>query len=202
MAPLYDLVLMLDAEAPSESRAAILSEVESALQAQGSIESKHEWGVRNLAYQIDHRADAEYHLLQFTGPPAAIEAVDRFLRVTDGVVRYRIIKLKPGTPAPPALRAEPRPAAAAAQPPAAEGEAAPKAEPAAAEAAPAAEPTEAAAPAEPAPAEPAPDEAGPAAEPTEAAAPAEPAPAEPAPDEGEPDEGEPIEAAPDASPAA
>ncbi|MDQ3678424.1 MAG: 30S ribosomal protein S6, partial [Actinomycetota bacterium] len=51
----------------------------------------------------------EYHLLQFHATPEILERLQRTLRIADGVVRFRIIKLKPGTPAPPASRPEPRP---------------------------------------------------------------------------------------------
>ena len=61
--------------------------------------SEHDWGTRALAYEIRHKTDAEYHLLQFHGPAALLASLQRTLRITDGVVRFRIIKLAPGTPA-------------------------------------------------------------------------------------------------------
>ena len=57
-----------------------------------------------MAYEIRHKAEAEYHLIQFHGPRELLERLDRTLRITDGVIRYRIIKLDPGTPDPPDLR--------------------------------------------------------------------------------------------------
>ena len=105
MAQLYDLMLLLDADAPSERREEILRNVEAAIAASGSVESKHDWGVRRLSYEIAHRAEADYHLLQFTGSPELLESLQRTLRLTDGIVRFRIIKVKPGTPPPPRARA-------------------------------------------------------------------------------------------------
>ncbi len=104
MAQLYDLVLLLDSDAPSERREEVLHEVESALSSQGAVESRHHWGVRKLSYEIDHRAEADYHLIQFTGSPELLESLQRTLKLADVVVRFRIIKVKPGTPAPPAGR--------------------------------------------------------------------------------------------------
>ena len=61
-----------------------------------------EWGERALAYPIDHKATAEYHLLQFHATTVELIAeLDRTLPITDGVIRFRINKLKPGTPAAP-----------------------------------------------------------------------------------------------------
>lgn len=104
MSQLYDLVLLLDSDAPSERRQEIMASVESAVGNGGAIESRHEWGVRKLSYEIAHRKEGEYHLMQFTGPPELIESLQRTLRLTDGVLRFRVIKVKPGTPPPPAVR--------------------------------------------------------------------------------------------------
>ncbi|MDX6698949.1 MAG: small subunit ribosomal protein [Solirubrobacteraceae bacterium] len=178
--PIYDLVLLLDADAPSERRQEILREVEAFVDRAGTIESKHDWGVRALSYEIQHHKEAEYHLLQFSGPGEMIERLRTMLRITDGVLRHRIIRVLPGTPDPPAMRPEPRrvpegegePVAAAA--PAA---AAPVAEAATAEAPAAAAEAPAAAADAPAPAEaPAATAEAPAATP-EAPAPAAEAPA-------------------------
>jgi small subunit ribosomal protein S6 len=100
-APVYDLMLLLDTSAPEEQRKKVLSDVESAISSSGTIVSDHDWGTRALAYEIRHRTDAEYHLLQFHGPPELLANLQRTLRITDGVVRFRLIKLAPGTPAAP-----------------------------------------------------------------------------------------------------
>src|SRR5436305_4775190 len=107
MAPLYDLMLLLDTGATDDQRAKVLADVESAITAEGTLVGKHDWGARNLAYEIRHKGDAEYHLFQFNGPAALLERLQRSLRLTDGVVRFRLIKLAPGTPEPPAVRPEP-----------------------------------------------------------------------------------------------
>jgi small subunit ribosomal protein S6 len=101
-APLYDLTLLLATSAPDEDRAQILAEVEAAITSGGgSIERNDDWGVRPMTFRINHQRDAEYHLLQFTGPPSLLEALNHSLRIADGVLRFRIIKVIPGTPPPP-----------------------------------------------------------------------------------------------------
>ena len=107
--PLYDLVLMLDSTAPDEQRQKVLDSVKRTIVAGGEIVNEQDWGVRQTAYEIRHKADAEYHLMQFHGTREVLERLQRTLRIADGVVRFRIIKLAPGTPAPPANRPEPRP---------------------------------------------------------------------------------------------
>lgn len=115
--PTYDLVLMLDTGAPDALREKILADVERMIANGGEIVGRQDWGPRATAYEIRHKADAEYHLLQVHATPEVLSTLDRTLRITDGVVRFRIIKLAPGTPAPPETRPEPRPAAAGAPAP-------------------------------------------------------------------------------------
>jgi small subunit ribosomal protein S6 len=115
-APIYDLTLLLSTSAPDEQRAKILGDVESAIiGGQGSIERRDDWGRRPLAYRIHHQPDADYHLIQFKAPPTLIEMLSHDLRITDGVVRFRVIKNLPGTPAAPD---SPPPVVATAAPPA------------------------------------------------------------------------------------
>ena len=105
--PTYDLMLLLDTAAADEQRAKVLADAERLITSNGgTVTSKHDWGARALAYEIRHKPDAEYHLIQFHGTPELLENLQRTLRITDGVVRFRIIKLAPGTPAPPPPRPE------------------------------------------------------------------------------------------------
>jgi small subunit ribosomal protein S6 len=102
--PIYDLTLLLDAEIDDDRRLTILANVEEAIDRAGEIVSRHDWGVRTTAYEVHKKADADYHLLQFRGPRELLEQLEHNLKITDGVLRFRIIKLRPGTPAPPDLR--------------------------------------------------------------------------------------------------
>ncbi len=97
--PIYDLMLLVSTSAPDERRAKILADVETAIASGGgSIERNDDWGVRRMSYRIAHQPEAEYHLLQFTGPPSLLETLNHSLRITDGVLRFRVIKVVPGTP--------------------------------------------------------------------------------------------------------
>lgn len=101
-APIYDLLLLLSLDTAEEQRAKVLSDAEKAITgAGGSLERTDHWGRRPMAYQIRHQADAEYHLLQFTAPGELIAELSHTLGIADGVLRHRIIKVRPGTPAAP-----------------------------------------------------------------------------------------------------
>jgi small subunit ribosomal protein S6 len=106
---LYDLIVLIDPNAPEERRTAVVTEVEQMLSSGGEIVGAHDWGLRHMAFEIDHRPEAEYRLWQFNGENDLLERLRHSLRIMDGVLRFRIIRLKAGAPPPPAPRAaEPR----------------------------------------------------------------------------------------------
>jgi small subunit ribosomal protein S6 len=97
-APTYDLVILLDPEVEEATRTKIVADARAAIESRGEFLRHDEWGVRALTYPIDHKTNAEYHLLQFHATPELLENLNRTLRIADEVVRFRIIKLAPGTP--------------------------------------------------------------------------------------------------------
>jgi small subunit ribosomal protein S6 len=105
-------MLLLDPEAPEERHKQILDQVMGMLGDNGTIVGDYDWGLRKMAYEMDHRGEAHYHLFQFEGANELLDQLDHTLKITDGVLRFRIIRLKPGSPPPPAPRSDapPRPA--------------------------------------------------------------------------------------------
>ena len=98
-ARLYDLMLVLSMNAEDERRAKILADVEAQITSGGgTVERNDDWHNRPLAFEIDHQAEGEYHLFQFTGPTALLEGISHTLRIDDAVLRFRIIRVVPGTP--------------------------------------------------------------------------------------------------------
>lgn len=99
---LYDLILLLSLESDDDTRAKVVSDVEAAIAGGGgSLVRNQAWGRRPTAFPIRHESEAEYHLLQFNGPTSLLESLSHSLGIADEVLRYRIIKVVPGTPEPP-----------------------------------------------------------------------------------------------------
>jgi small subunit ribosomal protein S6 len=100
-------MLLLDPNAPEERQNELLSNAESMIQSDGTLVGRHDWGVRRMAFEIDHRPEAAYHLFQFeTDKNELLERLNHTLKIADGVLRFRIIRLKPGSPPPPVPRQE------------------------------------------------------------------------------------------------
>ena len=108
--PIYDLVLMLDRSETGDdadtARAKIVADAETQIKAQGELLRHDDWGNRTLTYPIDRKTEAEYHLFQFhAGSAELLSSLDRTLRIIDGVLRFRLIKLRPGVPDAPEMHA-------------------------------------------------------------------------------------------------
>ena len=115
-APVYDLVLLLDTTIEQERRDTILANVEDAIDRNGELVGRHDWGNRHTVYEVHKHSEADYHLIQFRGSAALLEQLDHNLKITDGILRFRIVKLRAGTPPPPDLRPAAMAAAATAAP--------------------------------------------------------------------------------------
>ena len=116
----YEIMLLLDPELPEERANEIIQRLRDAVEgANGTWDGHEPWGRRHLAYEIDHKNEAIYHLLLFTTTPEALAEITRVLKITDGVVRHLAVRRVKGghtkppsapPPAPPAARAASAPA--------------------------------------------------------------------------------------------
>jgi small subunit ribosomal protein S6 len=97
--PAYDLLVLVDADAPEERRAQILDAIREQIAAgEGELKSDVDWGVRKLAFEIAHRGDAYYHLFQLEAQPELLNQLEHSLAIDDAVLRHRIIRLPKGVP--------------------------------------------------------------------------------------------------------
>jgi small subunit ribosomal protein S6 len=173
-APEYELVLMLDPEVPDEQRESIATDARQRITSGGELKHDSTWGMRKLAYEIRQRTEADYRFFRFTNGGNVLDDLNHNLKIADGVLRFRIFKVDPGSPVivppPPTPLSSGRPERGGRE---GRGEEERPAAPAPAETPAAAAPAEEAA----APAEEAPPPAEPADAPDEAAAPEGDAPA-------------------------
>src|ERR1044071_6148498 len=113
---IYALTLLLDPAGEAERREQIVADIADLIDRTGEFIGRHDWGSRQTAYEVRKKAEADYHLIQFRGENELLEHLDHNLKITDGVLRHRFIKLRPPSPDPPALRRSATPARAPPEP--------------------------------------------------------------------------------------
>jgi small subunit ribosomal protein S6 len=94
----YELVLMLDPEAPDERRDQIAAEARKHIESAGTLKHDTAWGMRKLAYEIRQRTEADYRFFRFENGGALLDDLSHNLRIADGVLRFRIFKVDSRSP--------------------------------------------------------------------------------------------------------
>jgi small subunit ribosomal protein S6 len=94
----YELVLMLDPETAEERRDQIAADARKRIEAAATLKGERAWGMRKLAYEIRQRTEADYRFFRFEGASPLLDDLDHNLKITDGVLRFRIFKVEPGSP--------------------------------------------------------------------------------------------------------
>ena len=88
---------MLDPEAAEDARERVAGDVRQQIEGAGSLDEANSWGMRKMAYEIKQRNEADYRYYRFQGEPPLLERLDHSLKIADGVLRFRIFKVDPGT---------------------------------------------------------------------------------------------------------
>ena len=89
----YELLFFVAPTIDEETRAAVMKRIENVVaEGKGVIDNVDVWGKRKLAYEIDGLTDGDYTLVDFHSDPDNVAELDRVLRITDAVVRHKIVK--------------------------------------------------------------------------------------------------------------
>ncbi len=98
---------MLDPQLDAPARDALAAEARTQIEGAGSLKHENSWGLRKMAYEINHRTEADYRWFRFEAPSELLDSLDHNLKIADGVLRFRIFKVDPETPVivPPAVAA-------------------------------------------------------------------------------------------------
>ena len=102
---------MLDPKLDASARDALAGEARGQIEGSGSLKNENDWGLRKMAYEINHRTEADYRWMRFEAPTELLDSLDHNLKIADGVLRFRIFKVDPSAPVivPPAVTAAPGP---------------------------------------------------------------------------------------------
>ena len=89
----YEVMLMLDPELPEERQNEILARARELIEKRGGSWVGHDpWGRRKLAYEIQHKGEANYHVFQFDADAETLSEITRVLKITDGALRHMAVR--------------------------------------------------------------------------------------------------------------
>ena len=90
----YELMFIVDPGVGDEDVVKLSEGVQKIITGQGGSIAKTEMmGKRKLAYEINHKTDGIYVLLEVEGSGAEIAEVERRMRVNDQILRYMTVRV-------------------------------------------------------------------------------------------------------------
>lgn len=89
----YELVYILTPELDQEATQAYIEKFNGIITNQGgTVDEVNEWGKKRLAYEINDIKEGYYVLVNFSGNGEVINELDRIFKITDGILRYLVVK--------------------------------------------------------------------------------------------------------------
>jgi small subunit ribosomal protein S6 len=58
----------------------------------GTVDKVDVWGKRRLAYEINHKSEGIYTVVELTAEPDAVKELDRQLNLNEAVIRTKIMR--------------------------------------------------------------------------------------------------------------
>lgn len=92
----YEVMVILDPDLEEKTIAPSLEAFLNVVKADGGQVNKLDvWGRRRLAYEINHKSDGIYAVLDITSTPQAVAELDRQLNLNEAVIRTKVMRPEP-----------------------------------------------------------------------------------------------------------
>ena len=89
----YEVMVILDPTLEERTIAPSLDTFLSVVKRDGgSVEKVDVWGRRRLAYEIDHKVEGIYAVLDVTAAPDSVKELDRQLNLNEAVLRTKVLR--------------------------------------------------------------------------------------------------------------
>lgn len=89
----YEVMIILDSDLEEKTIAPSLETFLNVIRSDGgSVNNINTWGKRRLAYEINHKTEGYYVVLDLEANPEAIAELDRQLNLNEAVVRTKVTR--------------------------------------------------------------------------------------------------------------
>jgi small subunit ribosomal protein S6 len=89
----YEVLYILEGSLEDAAREAEIEKFSAAVTENGGeVESVNKWGMRKFAYEINYKTEGYYVLMTFTAKPEFPAELERRMRITDAVVRFKVAR--------------------------------------------------------------------------------------------------------------
>ena len=113
----YEALYIINAQLSEEEIKGLVDKFTTLVADNGTVDTVDEWGKRRLAYPINDMEEGYYVLLTFKSESDFPAELERVMGITDGILRYMVIRLEEKK-----AKSKPAPAKAVEEAPVAEAE--------------------------------------------------------------------------------
>lgn len=90
----YELMIIFEADLEDNDVNAQLKQVTDLVEAAGGeVKTTDKWGKRRFAYEIDHKVEGIYAVLELVTDGGDLSPLDRHLRLADQTIRHKLLRL-------------------------------------------------------------------------------------------------------------
>ncbi len=90
----YEVMVIFDAAGePPAIQAVIERALELISSTGGNPGAVDRWGRRPFAYEVNHKREGYYVVIEFGGTTATVSDLDRMLTLADEVIRHKVIRI-------------------------------------------------------------------------------------------------------------
>ncbi len=93
--PLYEHVFLARQDVTAQQVEEMIAQYKGVIEAgKGSVPKQEYWGVKSLTYRIRKNRKAHMTLLNIDAPAAAVQEMERQMRISEDVIRFMTVKVE------------------------------------------------------------------------------------------------------------
>jgi small subunit ribosomal protein S6 len=91
---LYETIFITRPDLSEEQAAGVVDAIKGVVTGHGGdVVKEEDWGVKPLAYDVDHHSKGHYHLFQFRGDGPLLGELERNYRYTESIIKFMTIRM-------------------------------------------------------------------------------------------------------------
>ncbi len=87
----YEMIVILKTGLEDAKKAETLQRLYDVIEQDGKLGEIDDWGVRKLAYEINHMSEGNYVLINFESDPSVIKELERRAQIMDSIIKYLVV---------------------------------------------------------------------------------------------------------------
>ncbi len=89
----YELMFIISSDASDEKKEALIAKFKAYIEERkGTVDGIDKIGMKKLAYPINFKNEGYYVLMNITFSPEEVDAMNKLMTITDGIVRQMFVR--------------------------------------------------------------------------------------------------------------